>query len=202
MIPKNVSRASAVVLAVAAVVGLVAVTGPSTTSARPFYAAETLQTCGVCHVSPSGGGPRNPLGQAFEAIPTHFTDPAGAWEQVAPGPTLRMLSPTAGQIISDSTLTVTVRVTNFTLAPKAIGGPNQPGQGHWQLVLDGALVSFVGTDSFTLAGLTRGPHQIRVALHNNDHSLLSPPLEAWVSFGRAMMTTRANLPQLLKDAGL
>jgi hypothetical protein len=50
--------------------------------ARPEYAAATGQPCATCHVSPAGGGPRTPSGQAFMAIPTHATDPAGAWAQV------------------------------------------------------------------------------------------------------------------------
>ncbi len=41
--------------------------------------------CGTCHVNPAGGGPRNADGMAFEAIPTHMTDPAGAWAMVVGG---------------------------------------------------------------------------------------------------------------------
>lgn len=55
--------------------------------ALPQYAAATGQACGTCHVNPAGGGPRNATGQAFEAIPTHATDPAGAFAQAtAPAP--------------------------------------------------------------------------------------------------------------------
>ncbi|MCL4533997.1 MAG: hypothetical protein M1370_02425 [Bacteroidetes bacterium] len=59
---------------------------PTPTSALPSYAAATGQACGTCHVDPAGGGPRNDVGQAFEAIPTHSTDPAGAWAQISGAP--------------------------------------------------------------------------------------------------------------------
>jgi uncharacterized repeat protein (TIGR01451 family) len=54
---------------------------PSPASALPDYAAKTGQPCATCHVNPAGGGARNATGQAFEAIPTHSTDPAGAFAQ-------------------------------------------------------------------------------------------------------------------------
>ena len=61
------------------------------TDALPQYAAATGQPCSTCHINPAGGGPRNATGQAFEAIPTHSTDPAGAFAQIshpaAPAPT-------------------------------------------------------------------------------------------------------------------
>jgi anti-sigma factor RsiW len=34
-------------------------------SALPEYAAQTGEPCASCHVSPSGGGPRTPRGQAW-----------------------------------------------------------------------------------------------------------------------------------------
>ncbi|MGE5251891.1 MAG: hypothetical protein ACM3QS_16930 [Bacteroidota bacterium] len=41
---------------------------PSATShALPEYAAQTGEPCSSCHISPSGGGPRGPRGQAWVA---------------------------------------------------------------------------------------------------------------------------------------
>jgi hypothetical protein len=40
---------------------------PSTGGALPEYAAQTGEPCSSCHVSPSGGGPRGPRGQAWVA---------------------------------------------------------------------------------------------------------------------------------------
>jgi hypothetical protein len=39
----------------------------TTTQALPEYAAQTGEPCATCHVSPSGGGPRTPRGQAWVA---------------------------------------------------------------------------------------------------------------------------------------
>jgi len=40
---------------------------PSTAQALPEYAAQTGEPCSSCHISPSGGGPRGPRGQAWVA---------------------------------------------------------------------------------------------------------------------------------------
>jgi mono/diheme cytochrome c family protein len=41
---------------------------PSTSaSALPEYASQTGEPCASCHISPSGGGPRGPRGQAWVA---------------------------------------------------------------------------------------------------------------------------------------
>ncbi|MEW6029633.1 MAG: hypothetical protein AB1554_09135 [Chloroflexota bacterium] len=40
---------------------------PESAHALPEYAAQTGEPCSSCHVSPSGGGPRGPRGQAWVA---------------------------------------------------------------------------------------------------------------------------------------
>jgi mono/diheme cytochrome c family protein len=39
----------------------------STARALPEYSAQTGEPCATCHISPSGGGPRGPRGQAWVA---------------------------------------------------------------------------------------------------------------------------------------
>jgi mono/diheme cytochrome c family protein len=39
----------------------------STAEALPEYSAQTGEPCASCHISPSGGGPRGPRGQAWVA---------------------------------------------------------------------------------------------------------------------------------------
>lgn len=38
---------------------------PSTAQSLPEYSAQTGEPCATCHLSPSGGGPRGPRGQAW-----------------------------------------------------------------------------------------------------------------------------------------
>lgn len=38
---------------------------PQTVGALPEYSAQTGEPCATCHLSPSGGGPRGPRGQAW-----------------------------------------------------------------------------------------------------------------------------------------
>jgi mono/diheme cytochrome c family protein len=46
---------------------LLALFPASTAVALPEYSAQTGEPCATCHVSPSGGGPRGPRGQAWVA---------------------------------------------------------------------------------------------------------------------------------------
>ncbi len=46
---------------------LLALGTTSTAQALPEYAAQTGEPCSSCHISPSGGGPRGPRGQAWVA---------------------------------------------------------------------------------------------------------------------------------------
>jgi len=39
----------------------------ATAQALPEYSAQTGEPCASCHISPSGGGPRGPRGQAWVA---------------------------------------------------------------------------------------------------------------------------------------
>ncbi len=55
---------------------------PEAFARRQYFTALTAVygdgSCGTCHVSPSGGGPRNAYGMLFESQPYHATDPAAA----------------------------------------------------------------------------------------------------------------------------
>jgi len=46
---------------------LLALIPTSTAQALPEYASQTGEPCASCHISPSGGGPRGPRGQAWVA---------------------------------------------------------------------------------------------------------------------------------------
>ena len=214
VIRNTTSRIVAALLLTGAVVTFASIITPTGTSALPSYAPATGQACGVCHVNPAGGGPRTIIGQAFAAVPTHASDPAGAWALVSsptptptpiptqtPTPTaappLAILPPTEGQIVT-STVTVRVQVTNFNLAPGAIGGANNPGEGHWHILVDGSLIQPVGTESVNLAGLALGQHTIKADLHNNDHSPVTPLVESTIHVTVAAAISHCYLPYLPK----
>jgi len=44
---------------------LAALAHPAAVKALPEYSAQTGEPCATCHLSPSGGGPRGPRGQAW-----------------------------------------------------------------------------------------------------------------------------------------
>ncbi len=71
-------------------VALVALAMPASSQARQRYATATGQPCSTCHVNIATSDDRNAFGRAFGAIPTHSTDPAGAYAQLtgsaAPAP--------------------------------------------------------------------------------------------------------------------
>lgn len=78
---------------------LVSLALPALVYALPQYASATGQPCSTCHVNPAGGGPRNDLGQRFEAVPNHASDPLAAYQQAlqAAQPTAAPTEPPAAQ---------------------------------------------------------------------------------------------------------
>lgn len=44
---------------------ILALAMPRSVQALPEYSAQTGEPCATCHISPSGGGPRGPRGQAW-----------------------------------------------------------------------------------------------------------------------------------------
>lgn len=94
-----ISRRTATLVAIAFAVTLLAVSTRSTTvEALPQYAAATGQACGTCHVNPGGGGTLTATGQAFAAVPSHSSDPSGAFAQAtAPAPAPAPAAPAPAQ---------------------------------------------------------------------------------------------------------
>ncbi|MDP2663050.1 MAG: LPXTG cell wall anchor domain-containing protein [Dehalococcoidia bacterium] len=72
---------AALVASAGAVILATGLFGATTGLALPDYATKTGQACATCHVNPAGGGALTARGQAFAAIATHTTDPAGAFTQ-------------------------------------------------------------------------------------------------------------------------
>jgi hypothetical protein len=138
-------------------------------------------------VAGCGGGSNNASAGTTPAAPQP-AKPVGA-----PGANVRVLTPGAGSIISGSTVRVRVRVTGFTLDPRAVGRPARQGFGHLHFSLDGgrydaprysgangAQAVRLGvqgkyspsvTPAITYRHVRPGRHTLVVYLANNDHSL-------------------------------
>ncbi|MBI2919002.1 MAG: Ig-like domain-containing protein [Chloroflexi bacterium] len=112
-------------------------------------------------------------------VPGLTTYPAAA--QMEPL-SVRIVSPMDGATVAGPDVTFMFLVTGITLAPDEIGGANVPGHGHMHIYLDGMFKGTVGTAMFTLMGLAPGMHTVRVDLHQNNHALLMPTVEASVTF--------------------
>jgi hypothetical protein len=90
-------------------------------------------------------------------------------------PSLKVIAPTAGQKITSTDIPVTVAVSNFIISPAHVGMPDQPGEGHIHVMLDGmnmgVLFNFYTAPTFTLLGegIKPGQHKLVFDLASNTH---------------------------------
>jgi hypothetical protein len=77
-------------------------------------------------------------------------------------------------------VTVTVRISGWKMYPARVGKrPNKPNGGHWHIFVDGKYNSYSANATTGKTGaLKKGVHTISVALANNDHSPLAPPVKS------------------------
>jgi len=97
--------------------------------------------------------------------------PAGA--QTVPA--IQIVSPRNGSTVSGMQMVVEVRVQNFVLNPSAIGKAAKPGEGHWQVYVDGKPAGLSADEVVSIPNdaypaLAAGKHAIKVELRNNDHT--------------------------------
>jgi photosystem II stability/assembly factor-like uncharacterized protein len=127
----------------------------------------------------------------------------------AAAPTLSIIVPKDGAVLSGGDVTVSVNVNNFKLVDK-LGQANLPGEGHIHYFLDvtpptvpdkpaaTAAGTFVATaaTSHTWSNLAPGNHSLSVELVNNDHTPLSPPVVATVNINvKSHPSLKIILPQ-------
>jgi len=99
------------------------------------------------------------------------------WEPftvLAGAPGISITSPAAATAIGLNFTVVTVATQNFSIVDKG-GLPNVAGEGHWHLVLDGALYNMFYGPSGVVLALAGGTHTIRAELAQNDHTPLASP---------------------------
>jgi hypothetical protein len=120
---------------------------------------------------------------------------AAASSAASGAPGVKFVKPVNGWT-GGSTVTVTVKLTNFTLDPKDVGKKNKPHKGHLHFQMDGGKYDYpkysgangqlavklgiAGTYSpsvtptITYKHLPAGKHTLVVFLANNDHSPVGP----------------------------
>jgi hypothetical protein len=105
-------------------------------------------------------------------------------------PTITLVAPIDGAVITSSTITVQVAVQNYTLSCPFIGKSGPMGVGHWHLHLDGVemndmLTGLVDMECTTqhllnLQAVAPGWHTLQVVLASSQHMELQNP-EAFAS---------------------
>jgi len=91
-------------------------------------------------------------------------------------PTLKIVSPAAGDTVTTDDIEVKVEVSNFNLNCQEIGHTNQAGEGLIHALLDGttiaALTGLYCEDTFTISGegVAAGEHTLTVVLSENNHA--------------------------------
>lgn len=90
-------------------------------------------------------------------------------------PSLEILSPTGGEVVTANEVEVTVEVSDYTVDCAQSGLPDEEGIGHIHVMIDGMtmaqLANFYCEDTFTvpLDGLEPGPHTLVIDLATNIH---------------------------------
>lgn len=100
---------------------------------------------------------------------------------VAEGPAVSVSADKTHAVQPGDEITLTVTVNKFTLDTSKIGKPNEPNVGHYRVYLDDASGDNFLADSAADTVkvkipdvITDGSHQLRVVLHNNDRSPVTP----------------------------
>jgi hypothetical protein len=126
------------------------------------------------------------------------SSPAGPAQQAVPKPTVKFVVPKPGAT-EHGTVKATVVLTNFKIAPQAVGQAPRPGQGHLHFKMDGGKFDFprysgpngliakkLGVTghyspalapAITYRHLPPGRHELEVYLANNNHTNAGPEAE-------------------------
>ena len=91
---------------------------------------------------------------------------------------IRILEPTSGQVITDSSMSVYVRTSGFQLDARFAGTPANTEIGHFHMIVDGRLVDMSPSvrngnkDAISMVGLQPGDHVLTIVPAGNDHQEL------------------------------
>jgi hypothetical protein len=125
--------------------------------------------------------------------------PTSEQKPAAPTSAVAFVKPKDGAKVG-STLLCKVKLTNFTIDPKAVGQSPEPGRGHLHFSIDngkfdhprysganGKLAVKLGVDgkyspavttAITYRHLPKGRHKVEVYLANNNHTNIGPEAES------------------------
>ena len=123
---------------------------------------------------------------------------AGRADVTQAAPVIELRAPTPGQTITGP-LDVRVRVTDFTLDGVKIGTPPAPGVGHWHVYVDGEYAGLSVSEVVTLPNdalsqIAPGQHELKVQLHNHDHSPVAGDISTAATVTVAQPLTYAPAP--------
>ena len=89
------------------------------------------------------------------------------------------MSPTAGQVVTGSTLHVVLQLTGGTIVPTSTATPLGTNEGHIHLLDNGSVISMAyGTEQDI--SITRGPHLLEAEFVASDHLPFNPRVIASV----------------------
>jgi hypothetical protein len=162
--------------------------------------------------TPNGRDQSGAVAPAAETSPGALTaapvsSSTAAVPPLASGPaTIRILSPRAGEAASGNRLEVRIEISGFQFKFEQMYRAPEPGVGHWHFYVDGKLAGMVASDvgslpNDTMPEIAPGLHEIRVQLHNNDHTPVGPNDRVMVNFPSAMRYQAAGGPPSVKMVG-
>lgn len=93
--------------------------------------------------------------------------------------TVQILSPTAGQVVTGSTLHVVLQLNGGTIIPTSTATPIGTNEGHIHLLDNGSVISMAFSTQQDIS-LTPGPHLLEAEFVASDHLPFSPRVIASV----------------------
>jgi hypothetical protein len=93
--------------------------------------------------------------------------------------TLQILSPTAGAVVTGSTLHVVLQLTGGTIIPTTTATPIGNNEGHIHLLDNGSVISMAFSTQQDIS-LTPGPHLLEAEFVASDHLPFNPRVIASV----------------------
>lgn len=144
--------------------------------AAAMLAAATLVVAFAAACGSDSNNNNNNAASPTAAAATSPTAAAGASDA-----SIKILSPADGWSPTGDRMEVQVAVTGLKLDGTKIGQPasQNPGVGHWHVYVDGKYAGLSVSDVISLPNdampvIAPGPHEIKVELHNTDHTPLQP----------------------------